>query len=329
MAAKYGSGITDVPGVRVGHWTDELSMTGCTVVICDYGAVGGVDVRGASPGTRETDLLSPHKRIERINAVLIGGGSAYGLAAADGVMHYLEERGKGFKIGRNTVPIVPAAILFDLSVGDGTIRPSSSEGYLACENSSYGRVETGSVGAGTGATVAKVLGLNSSIKGGIGSSSVFLGDELVVGAIVAVNAIGSIHDPHTGELIAGARDQNNEMISANQALLESGYENKSDLGSNTTIGIIATNAKLSMTEVNQVASVSHDGIALAVRPAHMLGDGDTMFALATDQTENFDLDQIIAAVVQVTSMAVVNAVKTAKSLGGIPSLGECSSGCVL
>ena len=329
MVAKYGSGITDVPGVKVGHWTDEFSMTGCTVVICDLGAVGGVDVRGSSPGTRETDLLSPYKKIERINAVLIGGGSAYGLAAADGVMNYLEERGKGFKIGTNTVPIVPAAILFDLSVGDGRIRPSSSEGYIACENSSHGIVQTGSVGAGTGATVAKVSGLNSSIKGGIGSSSVFIGDDLVVGAVVAVNAIGSIHDPHTGELIAGARDQNNEMISANQVLLERGYENKADLGSNTTIGIIATNAKLSKTEANQVASVSHDGIALAVRPAHLLGDGDTMFALSTCETKNFDFDQIIAAAVQVTSMAVVNAVKTAKSLGGIPSLDDRFSGGVL
>ena len=326
MAAKFGSGITDVPGVKVGHWTDELSMTGCTVVIFESGAVGGVDVRGASPGTRETDLLSPYKRIERINAVLIGGGSAYGLAAVDGVMNYLEERGKGFKIANNTVPIVPAAILFDLSVGDGSVRPSSSEGYIACENSSYGSVETGSVGAGTGATVAKVLGLNSSIKGGIGTSSIFLGNELVVGAIVAVNAIGSIHDPHSGELIAGARNQNNEMISANQALMEMGYENKSDLGSNTTIGVIATNAKLSKAEVNHIASISHDGIALAVRPAHMLGDGDTMFALATDQTEDFDLDQLIATAVEVTSMAVVNAVKTAKSLGEIPSLDQHALG---
>ena len=327
------SGITDVPGITVGHWTDRTAATGCTVVLCGSQTVGGVDVRGSSPGTRETDILAPDRRVETVNAVMLSGGSAYGLAAADGAMKYLEERGIGVIVGANVVPIVSSAIIFDLGMGDGSVRPRPESGYEACQRASPGPIEQGSVGAGTGASVGKVFGAERAVKGGIGTSSSHLGNGLMVGALVVVNAIGSVHDPDSGQLIAGPRTEDNSMASSMEALLSGDAHNIPGPGSNTTIGVVATNAKLTKVQASRLASSAHDGLALAVRPSHLVGDGDTMFALSTgDQSsgvrsskeahENFN--RLIAATVRCTSLAIINGVKNAEGMHGVPSLGDLS-----
>ncbi|SVA59478.1 uncharacterized protein METZ01_LOCUS112332 [marine metagenome] len=322
--------ITNVPGIRVGHWTHEGALTGCTVVLCGENAVGGVDVRGSSPGTRETDILGSDKRVEIVNAFMLSGGSAYGLAAADGAMKYLEEQGIGFRVGRNVVPIVPSAIIYDLAVGDPSVRPDSAAGYDACKSATTGIFAQGNVGAGTGATVAKVLGSNRSIKGGLGSDSIRLPNGLTVGALVVVNAIGSIHDPHTGDLVAGPRSSGGSMASASEILIAGNDIGEQSLGANTTIGVIATDATLTKSQANQLASSAHDGLALSIRPSHLIGDGDTIFAVATGGASHPDqeiadahtLNRIIAAVVDCTSQAIVNAVRSATGVSGVPSVNE-------
>ena len=321
-------GITSVPGIRVGHYTDREAATGCTVVLCKTGAVGGVDVRGSAPGTRETDLLRPGNLVSEVHAVLLSGGSAFGLDAASGVVRYLEENGVGLRFGGATVPIVPAAILFDLGVVTDKVRPGSREGYLACQDASAGPVVEGSVGAGTGATVGKLLGIRRAVKGGIGTAIVDLGDGLVVGAIVAVNAIGSVFDAETGELVAGPRgDHGATMHSSVELMLSGEYaEAKRTLTASTTIGVVATNARLDKAQANKLASVAHDGLALAVRPAHLMGDGDTMFALATGTLDQpLDLDRVLAASVVCASRAIVRGVRKAQGIGGIPSVAELVS----
>ena len=322
--------ITDVPGIKVGHWTHESALTGCTVVLCGEKAVGGVDVRGSSPGTRETDILGSDKRVEIVNAFMLSGGSAFGLAAADGAMKYLEEHGMGFKVGQNIVPIVPSAIIYDLTVGDPSIRPGSDSGYEACKSASTGIFAQGTVGAGTGATVGKVLGSNRSVKGGLGSDSIRLSNGLTVGALVVVNAIGSIHDPHTGDLIAGARSSDGSMVSASEILIAGDDIDEQRLGANTTIGVIATDARLTNSQANRLASSAHDGLALSIRPSHLIGDGDTIFAVGTGGASHPDqeiadthtFNRIIAAAVQCTSQAIVNAVRSATGVSGVPSVDE-------
>ena len=319
-------GITNVFGIEVGHYTDADAATGCTVVLCRSGAVGGVAVRGSAPGTRETDLLRPTSLVPDVHAVVLSGGSAYGLDAASGVMRYLEERGIGYPAGEAIVPIVPAAILFDLAVGDGTVRPSADDGYEACAQASSGPVTEGSVGAGTGATVGKFLGMDHAVKGGVGTASLDLGGGLTVGAIVAVNASGGVFEAETGELVAGPRDEGEGMLDPVSLITAPGFRPTRAVPTNTTIGVVATNARLDKGQANKLASVAHDGLALSIRPAHLMVDGDTMFALATGGLDELaDMNRLCAAASVAVARAVVRAVRLATGLRGVPAIGELAT----
>ena len=317
--------ITDVPGIRVGHYTNTAAATGCTVVLCEDGAVGGVDVRGSSPGTRETDLLRPMNNVSEAQAALLSGGSAFGLDAASGVVRYLEERGIGYRVGEGiVVPIVPAAILFDLRLVTHRTRPGPDDGYAACLRATSGRVAEGSVGAGTGATVAKALGPSRSLKGGIGTASIDLGEGVIVGAIAAANAIGGIYDADSGALVAGPRGDDGAMLESLSLITTPGYTREPPpAATNTTIGIVATSARLSKEQANKLASAAHDGLALAVRPAHTMNDGDTLFALATGTVDGEpDMYRLCAAAALCTARAIANGVRAATGLGGVPAVGE-------
>ena len=324
--------ITDVPGIRVGHQTNRAAATGCTVVLSEGGAVGGVDVRGSAPGTRETDLLRPTAAVNEVHAILLSGGSAFGLAAASGVVRHLESKGVGVQFGGAVIPIVPAAILFDLGLVQGDIRPTADDGEAACINAEESAPAQGSVGAGTGATVGKMLGMERAMKGGIGTASITLEDGtpsdgtnggLTVGAIVAVNAIGGVYDAPACRIIAGPRSVGGGAIldAMDVAVSPSAHSTQTAAPSNTTIGVVATNAALNKAQANKLAAAAQDGIALAVRPAHLMGDGDTMFALATGESESaFNMNSILTAAVICVSEAIVNAVREADSLGGVPSV---------
>ena len=319
-------GITAVPGVRVGHYTDRRHATGCTVVLCEGGAVGGVAVRGSAPGTRETDLLDPTSLVSEVHAVLLSGGSSFGLSAATGVVEYLEERGVGVQFGGATIPIVPAAILFDLGLVTDRARPGAPEGKSACQSATDGPVTEGSVGVGTGATVAKLLGRESSVKGGVGTASIDLGDGLHVGAIVGVNAVGGVVNAETGELIAGPRGEAG-MEDSMRLIISHGFGRSSrgekSAPTNTTIGVMATNAALTKAQASKLASVAHDGIAMAVRPAHLMSDGDTMFALATGMLDGpISMNRLCAAAALSVSRAIVRAVLKADGIGGVPAVSE-------
>ena len=314
--------IADVPGLRVGHYTDLEAATGCTVVLCEAGAVGGVDVRGSAPGTRETDLLRPTSLVQHVHGVLLTGGSAFGLDAATGVVRYLEERGVGFDVGVARVPIVPAAVLFDLGVGSTRVRPDAAAGYQACLAATAGQVAEGSVGAGTGATVGKLLGLAGATKGGVGTASLSLPSGIVVGAIVAVNAVGDVVDPETGRIIAGARGPSGFVDTVRQVLGGSAWPAFASAppGANTTIGVVATNAALSKEGTNKVAQMAHDGLARAIRPAHAMHDGDTIFALATgERSGEVDVSAVGTAAAEVVARAIVRAVCQATSVAGVPA----------
>jgi L-aminopeptidase/D-esterase-like protein len=314
MAKDWYNAITDVPGIQVGQITDLQAMTGCTVVLCPpEGAVAGVDQRGGAPGTRETDLLRPMHLVQRVHAVLLAGGSAFGLDAASGVVRWLEKQGIGFDTRVARVPIVPAAILFDLDVGRADVRPDAAMGYAACEAASEGLVAEGSVGAGTGCSVGRVLGGGRASKSGLGTASVDLGGGLVVGAIVAVNAFGDVLDPHTGEILAGARALRGEGFADTLATLK-GMVGKTALRfagrGQSVIGVVATNARLTKEQANKMAQMAQDGLARAVRPAHTLFDGDTLFALATGQ-KRADVNLAGAYAAEVLAEAIVRAVKAA------------------
>lgn len=328
LDVKIGA-ITDVPGISVGHYTNAAAATGCTVVLCEDGAVGGVDARGSAPGTRETDLLRPTALVNEVHAVLLSGGSAFGLDAAAGVVRCLEERGVGLQFGGAVIPIVPAAILFDLSVVRGDIRPTADDGYAACLNASTDGVVEGSVGAGTGATVAKLLGMQRAVKGGIGSAALDLGGGVIVGAIAAVNAVGGVYEHKTGRIVAGPRsERNGAMLDALELIASPAYADYTASRrvppSNTTIGVVATNARLTKPQANKLASAAQDGVALAVRPAHLMSDGDTMFALATGKSDAAaaDMNRLIAAAAICVSNAIARGVETAEALGGIPSAND-------
>jgi L-aminopeptidase/D-esterase-like protein len=312
--------LTDVPGLQVGHWTNLEAATGCTVVLCPQGAVAGVDVRGGAPGTRETALLDPVNMIEQVHAILIGGGSAFGLAAADGVMQWLEERGIGFNVGVAKVPIVPAAILFDLGIGSPKVRPTAASGYAACEAASDGPVPQGNVGAGTGATVGKMLGPLFATKAGLGCASCQIEGGAIVAAMVAVNAVGNVVDPRIGHIIAGARQIGGgffeEFASSPRTALSSIAELAA--GTNTTLAVIATNAALDKASATKVAQMAHDGLARAIRPIHTQMDGDTIFALSLGKVRA-DVSQLGALAAEVLADAVVNAVMAAEPLGGLPA----------
>lgn len=310
---KRTSAITDIRGIEVGHAQDEEALTGCTVILCRDGAVAGVDVRGGGPGTRETDLMNPVNLVEKVHAVVLAGGSAFGLEAATGVMRYLEEKGIGFQTSEARVPIVPAAILYDLGVGRADVRPDAAMGYRAAVEASTNPPREGNVGAGTGASVGKMRGMEYAMKSGIGTWSMEI-NGLIVGALVAVNAIGDVVDPQSGEKIAGLRSGSSlEWLKNSTA--------RPEIQSNTVIGVVATNARLTKAGATKVAQMAHDGLARAVRPAHTMFDGDTMFTLATGKREA-DISLVGALAAEVVAEAIVRAVKLAGSAGGLPGLKE-------
>lgn len=319
--------ITAVAGIEAGHYTDRENATGCTVILCRRGAVGGVDVRGGSPGTRETDLLQPARRMDQLFAVALSGGSAYGLDAASGVMAWLEERGIGYRVAPGIiVPIVSSAIIYDLGLVTSKVRPGPAQGRAACDAASRDPLPQGSVGAGTGATVAKTGGVARAVKGGLGGAAVRFPGGATVAAAVAVNAIGGIWDYANGQLIAGPRRRAPDGGGFDDpvAALLNGSPPAPPTGPvNTTIGVVATDARLSREEANYLARVSHDGLAMTIRPCHTIRDGDTMFAMATGETESgADLTALGAAAAEVTAQSVLQAVRRATGLGGIPAAGE-------
>jgi len=316
--SEYGS-IVDVPGLQVGHFTLSERLTGCSVVLAPEGAVGAVDVRGAAPGTRETDLLDPANLVDKVHAVLLSGGSAFGLDAATGVVRWLDENGIGFETGHGRVPIVPAAVLFDLPVvrpgDDPQARPGAEAGYAACQAASTAQPEAGNVGAGAGACVGKLFGLDRCMKGGIGNASVRVG-PWVVGALVACNAVGDVVDPASGRVLAGARTADGTgLLDTQRALLPGERDNRPLPGTNTTIGVVATNATLNKAQAKRLAMSAHDGLARSIRPAHTTLDGDTLFAMATG-TEVSPPDLLLLTVMaaQATEQATLNAIRQAQSI---------------
>lgn len=312
--------LTDIPGLSVGHWTNLEAATGCTVVLCPEGAVAGVEVRGTAPGTRETDLLDPVCLVEKVNAILIGGGSAFGLAAADGVARWLEEHGHGFDAGVARVPIVPAAILFDLSLGDARVRPDAAAGYAACEAATDGPIEQGNVGAGAGATVGKIFGIKQATKAGLGTASRHIPTGIIVAALVAVNAFGHIYDPQRQRIIAGARNEAGEFVDS----VDFAADILGQMGArfsnvtNTTLAVVATNARLTKSGATKVAQMAQAGLARVIRPAHTHFDGDTIFALSYGD-EPADLSLIGALAADVLAEAVISAVMAAEPLAGLPA----------
>ena len=326
---RLRNSITDVPGLRVGHAQDDEALTGCTVILCEKGAVGGVDQRGGAPGTRETDLLKPVNAVEKVHSVLLAGGSAFGLDAASGVMRYLEEKGIGFNTGVARVPIVPAAILYDLAIGRADIRPNAEMGYRACASASADAPAEGNAGAGTGATVGKIFGMAGAMKSGLGTASMEIGGGIILGAIVAVNAFGDVIDPQTGKILAGARSTKLGPVQLGSAdyfantlavmkTLAGRAILKLAMSRNTVIGVVATNAKFTKTEAAKMAQMAQDGLARAIRPAHTMLDGDTIFVLATGQ-KKADVSIVGAYAAEVLAQAILRAVNMAKPAGGLPA----------
>ncbi len=310
--------LTAISGIRVGHATDLDAITGCTAILCPPNTVGGVDVRGGAPGTRETALLDPLRGVQTVSAIMLSGGSAYGLASADGAMRYLEEHGIGYTTGTgHLVPIVPTAILFDLAIGRGDVRPDAAMGYRACLNASADPVAQGNVGAGTGCRIGGVLGNPLATKAGIGSAYMELGDGLMIAALCAVNAVGDVVD-EDGSIIGGVRLPEGGFAGTLNLLRLMPRPLPTSEGQNTVIGVVATNARLNKVEANKIAQMAHDGLARAVRPAHTMHDGDTIFALATGEIPA-DVTLIGAFAAEVTAQAIRNGVKSAETLGGVRS----------
>lgn len=325
MPGRYDA-ITDVPGIRVGHWTDRRGGTGCTAIVCVAGALGAVDVRGGAPGSRELEVLASQNLVRTAHAVLLTGGSAYGLAAADGVMRWLEENGAGFESAFRRVPIVPTAVLYDLGVGRADVSPSAESGYLAARRARSGKLKQGSVGAGAGATVAKLMGREYAMKGGIGTAS-FLGPNgTVVGAIAACNAVGNVIDPSTGETVAGSRGLPGAFVSLAETL-KSRTEAADALRANTTLVCIATNARLEHGQLQRLAIQAHDGLARAIFPAHTFADGDIAFALSTAQVavEQHHLLDLGVLTVLAVEAAILRSVRLARGLLGVPSASDWRS----
>ncbi|MBN1191747.1 MAG: P1 family peptidase [Dehalococcoidales bacterium] len=310
---------TQIAGIRIGHYTDLDAATGCTVILCEEGAVGGVDVRGSAPGTRETDLLRPVNLVERVHAIVLSGGSVYGLNAVEGVMRYLEERGVGYETSAARVPVVPAAVLYDLDIGSARVRPGPEEGYLACLNAGNTATEEGCVGVGTGATVGKLLGTKQSTKSGLGMAGEEIGNNVIVNAIVAVNAVGDVIDPETGKILAGTLEPDGKTFANSVELLKKqglGWHSQSP--ANTTIGAVFTNACLNKEQINKVAQMAQDGLARTIDPCHTMYDGDTLFALSLGR-EQCDVNIIGAVAAHLVSEAIIRAVMAARSLKGIPA----------
>jgi L-aminopeptidase/D-esterase-like protein len=317
--------LTDISGLKVGHAQNHQSLTGCTVILCGEGAMAGVEVRGSAPGTRETDLLHPIKMIDKVHAILLSGGSAFGLDAAGGVMRFLEEQKIGFDVGVARVPIVPAAVLFDLMIGDPQVRPDAAMGYEACQNATTEAVSQGCIGAGTGATVGKMLGPKLSMKSGLGSASIKIGGGVRVAALVIVNAFGDVIHPETQEILAGVRKpvtggfaDSGKLITGDLNRIIAGFH------TNTTLGVVATDAALTKTQATKVAQMAHNGYARTIRPVHTQYDGDTIFSLSYGDKHS-DFNAVGFAASLVMELAVVNAVKLAQPAGGLPAWSGTSS----
>lgn len=316
--------ITDVKGIRVGHWTDRRGATGCTVVRCETATAAAVDARGGAPGTRETEVLASANLVRTCHGIVLAGGSAFGLAAATGAMRWFREHDIGFGARAPRVPIVPSAVIFDLGVGSETAFPGDDAGYAAAAGASGGRVAQGSVGAGTGATVAKLLGPEGRIKGGIGTASLVGPRGIVVGALVVTNAVGSIYDPTTGALLAGPRDPDGRMAPLPEVLERRTAQMDALLAAptNTTLAVVATNAALEHHLLQRVAYQAHDGMARAIVPVHTFADGDVAFAVSMGTLEVRDSDALTVGtmVVEAMATAIVRSVRLAKSVGGVPSI---------
>lgn len=309
----YTGYLTDVEGIKVGHAENKEAVTGCTAIICENGASGGVDVRGSAPGTRETDLFKAENTVDQVHAIVLTGGSAFGLDAASGVMKYLEEKDIGIDVGLAKVPIVASAVIFDLAIGSSQTRPDFNMGYLASKNASTKETRQGCVGCGTGATVGKILGPDNAMKSGLGSASVVVGD-LVVSAMICVNSFGDIYDDN--KQIAGVYDYQNKKLLSTIDIMKSGAANIGFLNTNTTIGVVATNAKLTKAQGNKIASVAHNGLARAIRPVHTLVDGDTIFTMGTNKVKA-DMNLLLVLAVEAVEKATINAVKSAVTCGEI------------
>ena len=323
MPSTLSPSIADIAGLKIGHHSDPRRPTGCTVLLCEAGAVAGFDLRGGAPGTRETALLAPGALVEQVHALLLTGGSAFGLDAASGVMRWLEEHGHGLPVGPARVPIVPAAVLFDLWVGDAKLRPDAAAGYAACEAASCAMPAEGNVGAGSGATVGKLFGIAHAMKGGIGCAARRVG-ECTVAALVAVNALGDVRDPANGKLVAGARDDTGLALRDSLAALAADQGAATWLpGTNTTIGIVATDARLDKAQANRLAAMAQAGLARCIAPVHTQHDGDLLFALATGgQPSAIDAAQLSmlgAFAAEAVSEAVLRGVRAATGLPGLPA----------
>lgn len=320
--ADAGS-LTDVEGLKVGHWTEKRRPTGCTVILCEKGATAGVDVRGGAPGTRETDLLRPINSVQQIYGLSLSGGSAFGLDTASGVMRYLDEKGIGYRVGPTiSVPIVPAAILFDLEVGDWKIRPTAESGYEACKAATSDKVQEGNVGAGAGATIGKMFGGKFAMKAGMGTASIKVGNTgIVVAALVAVNAVGDVYDQRTGQIVAGARAEDGKGFRDTMAAIRGGYGVVvPEQGTNTTIGVVATNAKLTKDEATKVAQMAHDGYGRGINPTHTPFDGDTIFCMATGTNPAHVLTGSIGALAaDVMATAIMRSATQCEGIAGYPA----------
>lgn len=318
------SNITDVPGVKVGNCEDLQALTGCTVILTEEGATCGVDVRGSAPGTRETDLLDPVNAIGEVHGICLSGGSAFGLEAASGVMRFLEEKNVGIDVGVGKVPIVPSAVLFDLAVGDPKVRPDIQMGYNAANLAKTGEFPQGNVGAGCGATVGKVAGFHQAMKAGLGSYSLKGAEDLVVGAIVAVNAVGDIRDPETNRILAGARNEETGEFIDSVNYIKKNQASNALLGTNTTIGVVAMNAKLSKAEAKKIAALTQNALARVIFPVHTMFDGDTIFVLGTGE-KKYAVDYLGTLAAESMEKAIVEAVKSADSIQGIESYSSIKS----
>ena len=321
MSEALHDAITDVAGIAVGHFTHPERATGCTVVLCPQGVIAGVDVRGGSPGTRETDLLRPENLVDRVHAILLTGGSAFGLDAAGGVMRWLEQQGHGFAVGAVKVPIVPAAVIFDLWHGDTSIRPDAAAGHAACVAASAAAPAQGSIGAGAGATVGKLYGIERAMAGGVGSASLRVAG-ITVAALVVVNAVGDVVDPADGEPVAGARKSaaSLHLARTHDALLRGDLPARALAGGATTIGVVVTDARLDKAQCTKLASMAHDGLARTLWPAHSPYDGDTLFALATGHVAAPASPALLGTLAaEATARAVLSAVRHARGTPGAPA----------
>ncbi|MEO3714350.1 P1 family peptidase [Roseateles flavus] len=320
MAGTLQGQLCDVAGLRLGHWTDSRRPTGCSVVLCPQGVTAGVDVRGAAPGSRETDLLRPENTVQQVHALLLSGGSAFGLDAASGVMRWLRERGHGLAVGPARVPIVPAAVIFDLWLGDPVLTPDADAGYAACEAAGLSAAR-GSVGAGAGATVGKLLGPQWAMKGGLGMASLRVG-ATTLSALAVVNAVGDVVDPASGRILAGARGEDGRPRGTVQALLQGVAPIRPIAGAATTLAVVATDARLDKAQATKLAQMAHDGLARSINPVHQPSDGDIVFSLATGASGPADLGLLGVMAAEALAAAVVDAVRSASGLPGLPSAGE-------